>query len=78
MKRCHWCGSRDVTRQAKNYCSRECYIKDTAYRKMRGLIVPSDEATEEELNQVIAEQMQCLPSWWELDTRRMRKRDQDF
>jgi hypothetical protein len=32
-----------------------------------------DEPTEEELERIIAEQMQCLPPWWDAEVRRQRQ-----
>lgn len=34
---------------------------------------PGDDATEEEVERCVAEQMQCLPDWWDDDTRKMNR-----
>jgi len=61
---CPDCGERPPRRKRGLLCA-ACY-----HRRRRGTtLLPDREPTEGELEQMIAEQMRCLPSWWSEDVR---------
>lgn len=63
---CPACGETRVVK-ARGHCTR-CYQR----LRLAGDRGPPHEPTEAELNQMIAEQMKCLPSWWHHDAEAMR------
>ena len=69
---CADCGDRPPRRTAGRLCDR-CY-----HRRRRGTVLLADpEPTEAELDAMIAEQMRCLPAWWEEDMRKQAREDGD-
>ncbi len=73
-KHCH----KNSTRQRglcwgcyKDRTIRDQYPSESKYNPKRFGFKADHEPTEEELEATIAEQRQCLPAWWDEETRRM-------
>lgn len=76
MPKCIHCGKECKRVQARKLGSC-CYAK---HKNEYPTVIPYPvhtgewfEPTEEELEKMIAEQMQCLPPWWDAETRRIYK-----